>query len=127
MALMHERIQQLRKEHGYTLSVIAEYLGTTEATAQRYESGKGIKAVPYEAIEKYANLFGVSPSYIMGWDDVKIRELEELQKQTRQEENEAELRFLKKWREDVREFDFTDEEMNEITNFANYVISKRRV
>ena len=68
MAIMHEKIKELRIKRGITLAQIADYLGTTEATAQRYESG-AIKSIPYEVIEKYANIFGCKPQYIMGWDD----------------------------------------------------------
>ena len=57
MAIMHERIKELRHKKGMTLAQIADALGTTEATAQRYESGKGIKSIPYEVIEKYANIW----------------------------------------------------------------------
>lgn len=65
---MHERIQQLRAQKDMTLAQVAEYLGVTEATAQRYETGKGIKSIPYDVIEKYANMFGCAPAYIMGWE-----------------------------------------------------------
>ena len=73
MAVMHERIKELRNRRGMTLAQIADALGTTEATAQRYESGKGIKSIPYDVIEKYANIFGCKPQFIMGWDE-KIQE-----------------------------------------------------
>ena len=66
---MHERLKELRNQKGMTLAQIADSLGTTEATAQRYESGKGIKSIPYDVIEKYANIFGCNPQYIMGWED----------------------------------------------------------
>lgn len=69
MAIMHDRIKELRSQKGMTLSQIADALGTTEATAQRYESGKGIKSIPYDVIEKYANIFGCKPQFIMGWSD----------------------------------------------------------
>lgn len=69
MAIMHDRIKELRSRRGMTLAQIADALGTTEATAQRYESGKGIKSIPYEVIEKYANIFGCKPQYIMGWSE----------------------------------------------------------
>lgn len=68
MAIMHERIKELRTQKGLTLSQVSEFLGVTEATAQRYETGKGIKTVPYEVIEKYANLFKCPPQYILGWE-----------------------------------------------------------
>lgn len=66
---MHDRIKELRSRKGMTLAQIADALGTTEATAQRYESGKGIKSIPYDVIEKYANIFGCKPQFIMGWEE----------------------------------------------------------
>lgn len=71
MAIWNDRIKELRKSHDMTLKFVAEYLGTTEATAQRYESGNGIKNIPYEIIIKYAELFHCSPSYLMGWENKK--------------------------------------------------------
>lgn len=71
MAIMHDRIKELRSQKGMTLAQVAEALGTTEATAQRYESGKGIKSIPYEVIEKYANIFGCKPQFIMGWEETQ--------------------------------------------------------
>lgn len=71
MAIMHERIKELRNRRGMTLASVADYLEVTEATAQRYETGKGIKTIPYEVIEKYANLFHCTPSYIMGWEETQ--------------------------------------------------------
>lgn len=67
MSEMHENLKRLRIECNMTLKDVAERLGTTEATAQRYETGVGIKSVPYERILKYAQMFGVAPSDIMGW------------------------------------------------------------
>lgn len=69
MAIMHDRIKELRSKRGFTLAQVADYLNVTEATAQRYETGKGIKTIPYEVIEKYANMFNCPPAYIMGWDE----------------------------------------------------------
>ena len=47
---------------------MANKIGVSEATVQRYESGK-ITKVPYKAIIAYADTFKVSPSYIMGWSE----------------------------------------------------------
>lgn len=76
MAIMHERIKELRHSRGLTLLQVAEFLNVTEATAQRYETGKGIKTVPYEIIEKYAELFNCHPDHIMGWDKKYKKEAE---------------------------------------------------
>lgn len=63
------RIKHLREQNKLTLKEIASKLGCSEATAQRYENNNGIKNIPYEVILKFAEIFDVSPAYIMGWDD----------------------------------------------------------
>lgn len=77
MAIWNERIKHRRTELGITLAQIAEQLGVTEATAQRYESGS-IKSIPYDYICLYSKILKVSPSYIMGWDDYYSDEITEL-------------------------------------------------
>jgi len=71
MAIWNERIRNKRLEKGITLAQIADALGVTEATAQRYESGS-IKSVPYEHMCAYGKIFGCSPAYLMGWDTETI-------------------------------------------------------
>lgn len=68
MAIWNERIHEKRKESGITLAQIAEKLGVTEATAQRYERGN-IKSIPYEHMCAYGEILHCSPCYLMGWED----------------------------------------------------------
>lgn len=70
MAIWNERIRSKRQEKGITLAQIANKLGVTEATAQRYESGN-IKSVPYEHMCAYGEILGCSPAYLMGWEDAE--------------------------------------------------------
>ena len=63
--IWNERIKQLRKESHLTLKEVADRLGVTEGTAQRYENN--IKSIPYEIIVAYSKIFRCNPSYIMGW------------------------------------------------------------
>lgn len=70
--IWNERIKELRESAHMTLLDVSKKLGVTEATAQRYESKNGIKNIPYEQIIKYAKIFNVSPSYIMGWESDNI-------------------------------------------------------
>ena len=58
-----------RKELGLTLAQIAEKIGVTEATVQRWESGN-IKSLRHERIAKLADILGVTPSVLMGWDEL---------------------------------------------------------
>ena len=69
--IWNERIKALRTSQGFTLKDIANKLGVAEATAQRYESN-AIKAIPYETITKYAEIFACTPGYIMGWESEEI-------------------------------------------------------
>ena len=62
-----ERIKQLRKEHGFTQKELAERCGYASLTTIN-KIELGINSVPVSVVEKIAKVFGVSPSYIMGWE-----------------------------------------------------------
>jgi len=68
MSLLSERIKECRNSCGYTLLEVAERLGISEATMQRYESGE-IKNIKHNTIVALASIFEVEPSYLMGWED----------------------------------------------------------
>lgn len=65
---MSKRLKELRLENNMTLLQVADKLGVTESTAQRYESGV-IENLKYDTIVKLANIYNVSPAYLMGWDN----------------------------------------------------------
>lgn len=65
---MKQRIKELRLSKGMTLLEVANKLGVSEGTVQRYESGN-IRNLKYDTIVKLSNIFGCSPAYLMGWDD----------------------------------------------------------
>ena len=66
MSEIRDRIRTMRKKNNITLLEMAECLGVSEATAQRYESGN-IKHIKHESICKLAKLFNCDPTYLMGW------------------------------------------------------------
>lgn len=61
-------LKQRRKELGLTLLQIADAVGVTEATVQRWESGN-IKTVRHEKIAKLSEVLKVSPAALMGWEE----------------------------------------------------------
>lgn len=63
---MSTRIKELRMARDMTLLEVANRLGVSESTVQRYESG-AIANLKYDTIIKLANLFSVDPCYLMGW------------------------------------------------------------
>lgn len=68
LSIFRTRMKETRERKGITLKELAEESGCKEATMQRYESGNGIKTVPYEVITTIAKCLDVSPAFLMGWD-----------------------------------------------------------
>ena len=66
-----ERIRHLRHQRNMTLEDVGKYLDVARATVLRYENGS-IQNIPSDKLEAMAVLFGVSPAYLMGWDEYDI-------------------------------------------------------
>ncbi len=73
MGILQDRIKESRLSRNMTLKEIAEKLNVKEATMQRYESGE-IKNIKHETIVSLAEILGVTPAYLMGWEDEKAPE-----------------------------------------------------
>lgn len=69
-----QRIKQLREENGMTQTEVAMAIRTTKQNIYKYETGI-ITNIPSDKIEAIANLFSVSPAYLMGWEDDKANSL----------------------------------------------------
>lgn len=66
-----DRIKKLRNELGLTLENVADKVGTSRQTIQRYESGE-ISNIPSDKIEAMAVVLKTSPAYIMGWEQEDV-------------------------------------------------------
>ena len=85
---VNERIRELRTTNRYTLKEVAERIGVSEGTVQRYESG-AIVTIPYESIERIADMFDCDPAFVMGWQpEYKKADLKPIVKM---DENDVEL------------------------------------
>lgn len=65
---MGERIYMLRKKNDMTQSDLAKRLGVGRSAVLKYEKGE-VENLPRSTIEKMAVIFGVSPAYIMCFDE----------------------------------------------------------
>lgn len=63
-----ENIKIRRLELNLTLEEISNKLGVSKPTLQRYESGV-ISNIPFDKVEKLAQILETTPCYLMGWDD----------------------------------------------------------
>jgi len=63
-----EKIKTLRKEKNMTQTDVAKQIGIATQTIFKYEKNI-VTNIPLDNIEKLANLFNVSPAYLMGWGD----------------------------------------------------------
>lgn len=65
---MGDRIKFLREQLGMTQEELGEKIGVQKAAIQKYEKGS-VKNIKRSSIKIMCDLFNVSPSYLMGWDE----------------------------------------------------------
>lgn len=65
---LKDNIKSCRIQKGLTLEELAQKVGVSRQTIQRYESGV-ISNIPSDNIEKMANALDISPGNLMGWDN----------------------------------------------------------
>lgn len=61
-------LRGLRNQAGLTLDEVGEKIGVSKQTLYKYESNI-VTNIPSDKIEALANLYQVSPAYIMGWNE----------------------------------------------------------
>ena len=63
-----QKLQNLRTEKKLSLEEVAQKLNISKVTLSRYEN-TDITNIPMGNIEKLANIYGTTPSYLMGWEN----------------------------------------------------------
>lgn len=74
------KILNLRKKINLTQEELAEKLGITRQTIQKYETGI-ITNIKYSTIEKLAKIFNVSPQYLLGIEEQKLLSKDDIKKE----------------------------------------------
>ena len=69
MTTVGNRIKLRRKQLGLSADSLAKKLGKNRATIYRYESDE-IENLPLNILEPLARALGVSPAYLMGWEQI---------------------------------------------------------
>ena len=63
-----EKIKALRATRGMTLEQVGDYVGVGKSTVRKWESGQ-IANMRRDKIALLAQALGVSPGFLMGWDE----------------------------------------------------------
>lgn len=63
------RIKELRIKKGLTMEKLAELIGVSKSTIAKWENGY-VDNMRQERVKKLAEIFEVSPTFIMGYDDI---------------------------------------------------------
>lgn len=113
-----KRIKQKRIDQGITLEKMAEKLGVNKSTVYRYEAGE-ISKMPIGTIKKISAILNTTPSYLMGWDDEAIAEIEQKQKEAHEPAS------IPEWLEQLRYLELNAAEIDQVVNFAKYITSQR--
>lgn len=68
MSTVGKRIKQHREAAGFSQVEFASKIGVSKQTLYKYENDI-ITNIPSDKIEAAANVFGISPGELMGWDN----------------------------------------------------------
>ena len=68
------RIRELRIISNMSQEELGRRVGVQRAAIQKYEKGT-VENIPLRTIEKIANVFSDSPTYIVGWDNLVVNPL----------------------------------------------------
>lgn len=102
------RIRETRKRQGMTMKELGNKIGLHESSVSRIE--KGESSIELNKLKEIAKILGVSSAYLCGWKTKEIEQVENI---------------IKNWNDIVGEMYFSDSELQELANYAKYIISKR--
>ena len=99
------RMKQRREELGMSYQALSDKVGISKSTLQRYETGS-IKNMPVDKLEEISDALRVSPAYLMGWEEPAA----------------VPTTIAAHFSGD----EYTESELNEIRQFAEFVKNKRK-
>lgn len=103
-----DRVKNKRLSLKWSQDDLAKRMGyKSRSSINKIESGR---PVTQKIIVRLADVLHTTPSYLMGWEE---------------EEKKMIIEIDKKWMDEVGTVDFTSAEIDELMNFAKYIISKR--
>ena len=118
------KIKELREGLKMTQTELAKEIGISRTNLAQYESG--VRKVPLNIILTFSNYFNVSVDELIGVHIKSDNEGEEHLERVVISKNPTLVKTYERWNREVGVVDFTADEMNELINFAKYLVSKRK-
>lgn len=102
-----ERLKSLRTERNLTQSQLAEALGMAQPTIYKYE--KGIRKIPMSVLEKFASFFKMSISELVEQEIDNVKDVD------------GEPNYIR----EIKAYNLTESEIDEIMKYVRYVVTQR--
>lgn len=115
-----QRIKSKREEKGWTQEELAKKMGyRSKSTINKIEMG--INDISQGKIVKFAEVLETSIAYLMGWDQEQIDAISKIQEDADAYDDAIEAKIKQ-----IADLNLSEAELEEVYNFAKYVISKRK-
>lgn len=117
------RLKELLIKNNMTYRQLGDKLNIKPSAISMWNSGRSLPRI--EVIEKIAEYFNVSPAYLMGWDPMSDEAIGEVFYNSMKDEpkmKQPNSTIAAHFNGD----EYTEEELEEIKQFAEFVKSKRK-
>lgn len=119
-----KKLSSLRESHNLTRSELSQELNIPVYSLANFESG--ISTIPIDILIKLSSYFNISIDELVGVHIKSDKEGEEHLERVVISKNPTLLKTYERWNREVGVVDFSADEMNELINFAKYLVSKRK-
>lgn len=119
-------IKQRRKELNMSVDTLAEKIGKDRSTVYRYEKGD-IGSISVDMLPLLANALDTTIPEILGIDGISQPGADEHMQSALGLEKVITVHRIKAWVSEFGHAAFTDEEMDEIRNYARFLVYRREM
>lgn len=123
------KIKSARKSKKMSMKRLGELVHLHESTISRYEKGE-IMALDIDKLKEFAIALDVPPTFLLGFEEAK--KIEQLTIEEFANEHDLKIEELgnvfsvfEMWHVEIGEFDFKEDEMHELIEYAKFLKMKR--
>lgn len=118
------RIKQRRLELNLSAEELAERIDKDRSTVYRYESGD-ISRITIDMLFPLAEALETTPAYILGMEPASTGVIKVGDWAAYASRNETIMKNMRTWIDEIGQIEFTEDELQQIMDFAKYLLFKR--